>query len=56
MLEEIYKLKPEYPEISQELLNIRAAKFDKRYLGEFGGWNGIRKDMKKYYLNTGEVN
>ena len=56
MLEEIYKMQAGYPEISQELLNIRAAKFDKHYLGEFGGWRGIRKSMKKYYLNTGEIN
>lgn len=55
MLEEIIKMRPNYPAISAELVEIRKKKFDKHYLGEVCGWDGIRKDMKKLYLSTGVV-
>lgn len=55
MLEEIYTMNKYFPEISKELLDIRKSKFDKKYLGEFGGWKGIRKDMKKLYKETGII-
>lgn len=56
MLEEIYIMQKDYPEISAELIEIRKQKCNPKYLGEVGGWRGIRKEMKKYYLNTGMVN
>lgn len=56
MLEEIYAMRKNFPSVSQELIDIRLHKFDRKYLGEIGGWKGIRKDMKKYYLQTGAVN
>lgn len=56
MLGEIYEMRELYPDISEELVEIRKAKFNHKYLGEVGGWNGIRKQLKKYYLNTGCVN
>lgn len=49
MLGEIYDLCRKYPKISQELLEIRSKKFDKKYLGEKNGWKGIRKECKKMY-------
>lgn len=55
MLEEIVAMQDKYPEISEELMEIRKKHFDSRYLGEVSGWNGIRKHMKKSYLETGMV-
>lgn len=55
MLEEIVAMQDEYPEISEELTEIRKKHFDSRYLGEISGWNGIRKHMKKSYLEIGIV-
>lgn len=55
MLEEIYSMQSEYPKVSEELLQIRAKCFNKKYLGEAGGWRGIRKDMKKLYKETGII-
>lgn len=55
MLEEIYSMSGEYPEISQDLIRIRKMKIDHKYLGEVGGWRGIRKNMKKLYKNTGII-
>lgn len=55
MLEEIYSMNEKYPKVSKELLNIRANKFNPKYLGEISGWSGIRKEMKKSYLRTGVV-
>lgn len=55
MLEEIQIMKPNYPEISKEVLDIRAELFKDKYLGEKSGWNGIRPKMKKVYLMTGLI-
>ena len=55
MLEEIYLMEREYPKISRELIEIRNKCFDSKYLGEIGGWRGIRKELKKYYINTGNI-
>lgn len=55
MLEEIYAMQKDYPEVSKELFEIRAERFDHKYLGEFSGWRGVRKAMKKSYLETGLV-
>lgn len=55
MLEEIYFLKQKYPRIAQELLEIRRQSFNEKYLGEVSGWRGVRKNMKKLYLETGMI-
>lgn len=55
MLEEIYSMQSKYPDISRELLDIRAREFKKKYLGELCGWRGIRKAMKKVYKETGMI-
>lgn len=55
MLEEIYKMQAKYPEISAELLEIRKANFQHKYLGEVSGWKKIRTEMKKLYKETGIV-
>lgn len=55
MLEEIYAMQNDFPEISKELISIRALCFDKKYLGEIGGWKGIRKDLKKLYIKEGII-
>lgn len=55
MLEEIYAMQEKYPSISEELIKIRVSCFDKKYLGELGGWRGIRKDMKKLYIREGII-
>lgn len=56
MLEEILSMFPKYPHICDELMQIRAEAFDHKYLGEKSGWQGIRKQMKKYYLEHGCIN
>jgi hypothetical protein len=40
---------------SEALKKARLASFDHKYLGEFGGWMGVRKELKGHYLKTGEV-
>lgn len=55
MLEEIILLKDSHPEISNELLEIRRKNFNWKYLGEIGGWNGIRRELKKAYKETGII-
>lgn len=55
MLEEIYAMQKNFPEESQELFEIREQKFDKRYLGEIGGWRGVRKECKKLYRDRGII-
>ncbi len=55
MLEEMVKMKADFPEVVQEIAQIRAEKFEHKYLGEFGGWHGIRPKMKKLYKETGLI-
>lgn len=55
MLEEIYFLKQKHPEIARELLEIRRESFNEKYLGELSGWRGVRRNMKKLYLETGMI-
>lgn len=58
MLEEINwfsKNKPKYNDFGKEILEIRAEMFNPKYLGEIGGWEGIRKELKKAYKETGVV-
>lgn len=40
---------------SPELNTARRLTFEKRYLGELNGWNGVRKHLKGVYAKTGEV-
>lgn len=55
MLEEINAMKNDYPSVIKEVLDIRRQKFDTKYLGEMGGWCGIRPNMKKVYRETGLI-
>lgn len=55
MLEEIKKMSAEYPELSNELIEIRKSLFPAKYLGEVGGWQGVRRKLKKMYLQTGVI-
>lgn len=40
---------------SDTLKQARLASFPQQYLGEFGGWTGVRKERRAHYANTGEV-
>lgn len=55
MLEEIYAMEKQFPAVSKELIDIRLATCNRKYLGEVGGWRGIRKDKKKLYKETGII-
>jgi hypothetical protein len=48
-------MKNDYPSVIKEVLDIRRQKFDAKYLGEMGGWRGIRPNMKKVYRETGLI-
>ena len=56
MLEELYAMQADYPLVCEEVFNLRREQFDRRVLGEVMGWRGIRRELKKYYLSTGQVN
>lgn len=55
MLAEIEAMREWHPDVSDELLKIRSLIFDDKYLGEVGGWTGIRTDCKKLYKQTGVI-
>ena len=55
MLEEMNKMEADFPEVVNEIKEIRYLKFDHRYLGEINGWNGIRKPLKRLYKDTGII-
>lgn len=55
MLEEIYSIQRNYPEIGKELFEIRRDNFNKKYLGEISGWRKIRPQMKKLYKEAGVI-
>lgn len=55
MLEEIYTMKDNFPAESAELIKIRKRCFNQRYLGEIGGWKGIRKECKTLYRDHGII-
>lgn len=40
---------------SMELQKARLASFPQQYLGEHGGWFGVRKELKTHYVRTGQV-
>lgn len=43
----------EYQYLLKKCYELRAEIFPKRFLGEFCGWSGIRKERKKLWLRTG---
>lgn len=55
MLEELYKMEPDFPEIVKEIFRIRSESVPRKYLGELWGWRGIRKYMKKSYIDSGVI-
>lgn len=44
---------PGYQHIWDELYKLRADMFHPRFLGELGGWDGIRKERKKLWVTQG---
>lgn len=46
-------INPNCSEYVNELYDLRAELFDHRYLGEFGGWDGVRKECKRLYRDAG---
>ena len=46
-------INPSCADAINELYDLRAELFDHRYLGEFGGWDGVRKDCKRLYRDAG---
>lgn len=57
VLEELNQTIKNYPEYLEQLSVLFIARehtIPNKYLGEKHNWNGIRKEMKKYYLNTGK--
>ena len=58
MLEELVYFKrnyPEYDKITDELYDIRSKCFQHDYLGEYHGWFGVRKELKKLYKEYGAI-
>ena len=55
MLEELNVMKADFPELCAELFAIRRNNIDVSLLGEVCGWDGIRTELKKKYLLTGEI-
>lgn len=53
VLREYEKILPDYKELWDRLFSLRGNMFDRRFLGEIGGWNGIRKERKKLWLKKG---
>ena len=58
MLQETLKMMrtPNLRDDCEEVLTARAVAIPQQYLGEIGGWNGIRKELKKYYKEQGNIN
>lgn len=50
MLEEMRRMMSDWPETTKELFAIRASVFDHEKLGEFCGWDGVRSERKKEWL------
>lgn len=47
------KALPEYDYLWKRFYKIRKHMFPKKFLGEYGGWTGIRKERKKLWLTKG---
>lgn len=55
VLREYEKVLPEYCMLWEKIFNLRLEMFDPRFLGELGGWDGVRKERKKLFLTTGRT-
>lgn len=53
VLREYEKTLPEQQHTLDEIFLLRSKMFHRRFLGEFGGWDGIRKERKKLWLTKG---
>lgn len=53
VLREYEKTLPEMKPLYAKCYELRAEIFPRKFLGEFGGWDGIRKERKKLWLNRG---
>ena len=53
VLKEYEKNYPEFKKIWEICYKIRKDIFQHRFLGELNGWDGIRKERKKYWLKYG---
>lgn len=53
VLREYEKTLPEYQYLWDRIFELRRFMFDKRFLGEYNTWNGIRKERKKLWLQKG---
>lgn len=57
VLEELYRTIANFPDVRNQLDILFLARemvIPSKYLGEKHGWTGIRKNMKKYYLENGD--
>ena len=55
-LEELYYYAQKgYMQLTKELIELRKAVFNHKYLGEIGGWKGVRKELIKTYLTSGAI-
>lgn len=52
-LEQIRALPDDFSWLAQEAYEIRSDIFSHRFLGELNGWNGIRKERKRLWLDKG---
>lgn len=41
--------------VRRQILEAREASFDRRFLGEFNGWTGVRKDLRRLYRDQGQL-
>ena len=58
MLQEVRQMQkePELAEACDIVMTARKLAIPIAYRGEDNGWNGIRKELKKYYTEYGEIN
>lgn len=57
MLQDINNMKGNHltADACSKTLQARKIAIKKQYLGEANGWDGIRKELKKQYIQTGEI-
>lgn len=53
VLREYEQLFPEYQNLWDEIFDLRLKMFKPKYLGEIGGWDGIRPERKKLFITKG---
>lgn len=44
-----------HPDAVEAIASARLEVFDHRWLGEVGGWDGVRSDLQRLYLQHGEI-